>query len=391
MNSPLGVMAHINLIIPATGSNPEPGSIEAVVERLSSAGHQVDVIHVDASDTEAEIGGEIVPGRVRSAQPGLAAAAVAGLDAATGEILVVLDAGGGYSPGEVAAVVAPLLRGEADLVVGSRYTRQAGGLRMVAGYLGRVLVGTSDPLSGLVAVSRAALAEFRARFSAVGRSFTMELVTKVAGRHIEVPARSDASWRLPRLGWDDLRHAKRLADHRYGTLSRLFQFCTVGFSGMIVDLTIYALLLKWLGATSLASFVVPPTKIPASRAAAGFTAVFVALCWNFSLNRRLTFADARRHSPLVRQFLTYALGNCLSIVVSLGLRLGLPRWVPAFKYHELTAAVIGIVAGTAISFSMARWIVFRKARAQPAPHPPAPTPAAESTPKPDEGLVAAGS
>jgi dolichol-phosphate mannosyltransferase len=252
--------------------------------------------------------------------------------------------------------------------------------------MSRVLVGTSDPLSGLVAVTRSALAESRGGFSAVGRSFTMELVTKVADRQVEVPIRSVPAWRWPHLGWDDVRHAKRLADHRYGTLSRLFQFCTVGASGMILDLTFYALLLKVLGGTTLATQFVPLTKIPASRAVARLIAIFVALCWNFSLNRRLTFSDTRGYSSLLRQFLTYALGNCLSILVSLGLSLGLPRWVPAFKYHELTAAVIGIVVGTAISFSMARWVVFRKARAH--------LPTATATPQviapvqsPDDGLA----
>ena len=37
---------------------------------------------------------------------------------------------------------------------------------------------------------------------------------------------------------------KRLADHRFGNLSRLVQFCVVGGSGMVVDLSCYTLL-QW--------------------------------------------------------------------------------------------------------------------------------------------------
>ena len=40
--------------------------------------------------------------------------------------------------------------------------------------------------------------------------------------------------------------------------------------------------------------------------------------------------------------------------------LGLPRKVPFFNAHKLVAAVVGIVVATGISFSMSRWVVFRR-------------------------------
>ena len=46
---------------------------------------------------------------------------------------------------------------------------------------------------------------------------------------------------IGRLGLNDIRQLKRVLDQRFGTFSRLVQFCMVGASGMVVDLSFYAL------------------------------------------------------------------------------------------------------------------------------------------------------
>jgi dolichol-phosphate mannosyltransferase len=170
---------------------------------------------------------------------------------------------------------------------------------------------------------------------------------------VPVATRTDDRARLRPLQLDDVRQLKRVLDNRFGTFSRLAQFCMVGASGMLVDLTLYALFqLAWPLAT------------------AGVLSIFCALVWNFTLNRRLTFNDSRRGS-IFRQFLTYALGNALGIAVSLSLRLYLPDHFGFFERHRLAAAVVGIVAATGISFSMSRWVVFirhREAVATPEHH-----------------------
>ena len=74
------------------------------------------------------------------------------------------------------------------------------------------------------------------------------------------------------------------------------------------------------------------------------------------LNRRLTFNDAMAGN-IFRQFLAYALGNALGVVLSFSLRLYLPSKFSFFEPHKLAAAVVGIVAATGISFSMSRWMV----------------------------------
>ena len=85
----------------------------------------------------------------------------------------------------------------------------------------------------------------------------------------------------------------------------------------------------------------------------------IALVWNFTLNRRLTFNDARK-GALFRQFFTYVLSNALAIALSFSVRLYLPAHFGFFARHRLAAAVVGIVAATGVSFSMSRWLVFAK-------------------------------
>ena len=64
---------------------------------------------------------------------------------------------------------------------------------------------------------------------------------------------------------------KRLADDRFGNFSRLFQFCVVGASGMVIDLSCYALFQFWLSRTFLAGIKtqVFGSRQPLDLAAAG--------------------------------------------------------------------------------------------------------------------------
>src|SRR5262249_37044030 len=153
-----------------------------------------------------------------------------------------------------------------------------------------------------------------ARLSPVGSKFSFELLAKVEGQVVDVPVVRLRPKRREWPGWDDVRHWKRLADHRFGNFSRLVQFCAVGASGMLVDLTTYAFF-QWVLARTV--LVHETTTFfgftwPTHLACAGVIAVGLALVWNFTLNRRLTFNDARTGS-IVRQFLTYVLSNAVSV------------------------------------------------------------------------------
>jgi len=365
-------MPRISLILP---TGPQDGPIGPRIEPwrlgLEQAGHEVEVLVVRAGGAESGPGWR----GLTAEAPGRTAAAITGLRHGTGEILLVLDPASGHAPADLARVVAPLAEGRADLAIAATGVPGADGtpapgrgpLRAIL----RAAVGTTAPGSGLVGLTREALDAVRDHFRPAGGSFAFELLARVTGRWVEVPVGPGIgrrpALRLPRV--DDLRQWKRLADHRFGNASRLIQFCAVGGSGTIVDLCCYFAFQPLFARTTLAEVFVPPTRVTFDLFVARSLAILVALTWNFSLNRRLTFSYARSGSA-GRQFIKYLLSNSLGVALSMLLSLGLPRKIPFFNEHKLAAALVGIVAATGISFTMSRWLVFNDRDDSPTPPGP---------------------
>ena len=362
-------MAQVSLIPLTTPGSPWPtdrlGSFRAA---LMAAGHLVKI--------------ETSAAGVESTDEGLVARVIDQIRQATSPNLIVVDMAMAYTPDDLVAVVDRLGQGSVALVVASRRGRWLGSVS-------RRLSGVSDPISGLIGLTSAAARVADGMFAPVGSRFTCELLARVAGERAEVIVDPVPA---PRRRWvplDDVRHAKKLADERLGTLSRLVQFCFVGASGMIVDLSMYAALLALLSRTPLHDRsvlrVVGGNSVTLAQALAGFLAISTAIIWNFSLNRRLTFNDARRGS-IARQFLRYVLSNLAGCAVSLAFRLFLPSRIPFFARHRLAAAVTGIVAATGISFSLARWFVFSNRPNRESQHRHSPATSSGLDPVPDRDL-----
>ena len=365
-------MARLSLILPVEPDDTAVGpTADAARQALDDAGIDTEVIFAgDAAVDRRKLAIGSHARVIETVDRGRCASALAALDQTETPFAVILDPSRGYDPAEVVSVAKRLLDAEADLVIASRRLRVDRPATFAA-QVARRFVGSTDPLSGLIGVTRPAFGKARNDFLAVGALYTLELLSKISGQSIDVPCSSPArSGRSAWIGLDDLRHAKRLADHRFGNLSRLFQFCAVGASGMVIDLSLYALF-QWIFARTALAGRVAPWLGPLDLALAAFLAVAIALCWNFSLNRRLTFSYAR-HGSLVRQFVTYALSNALAVSLNLTLRLSLPRVLPFFNAHRLAAAVVGVVMATGVSFSMSRWFVFHHAKVTPRGSTPIP-------------------
>ncbi len=359
-------MAHVSLILPiAPGSERLDERIGEYRRALERAGHRVEVLAVADPRLAADLVGLEGSWQLLVAEtPGLAVSAIAGVRQARADILLILDLERGYRPEDLARVIAPVERGLAELAVGCQTE---------TGLLARsmqALVGTSDPRSGLIALTRSCVEQAGEPLEPIHSRYVIDLLLKTRKRSLDVPVRATPlpAIRLRDVRLDDLRHLKRLADRRFGNASRLLQFCLVGASGMLVDLSSYALFQQLFSRTWLAQVRAPIGNESLALAASGALAIALAMTWNFSLNRRLTFSYAR-HGSVVRQFLTYALSNALGNALSFSLRIVLPGRFAFFHRHKLAAAVVGIVAATGISFSLSRWVVFRRRPVSPKPAP----------------------
>jgi dolichol-phosphate mannosyltransferase len=276
------------------------------------------------------------------------------------DVLLIVDELFELDPDWFLNAVEILAKNDADLVVASRNSRD---------WFGKIAAIGLERLTGCQAVNASALVvrtqAIRDRHAAVkpaGRWLSLEFQLRVpqerstvlASHNHQKPRKSTDS----RFGRTELSFIKSFIDHKFGSFSRLVQFCTVGFSGMLVDLTSYAGFQTVFRNSALSQRTLPVVKSSADLALAGFLAIWMAITWNFLLNRRLTFNDARGNSTIFKQYGTYVLSNALALMVSFMLRLWLPANFAFFDEHKLVAAVVGIVIATGISFNMTRYFVF---------------------------------
>jgi glycosyltransferase involved in cell wall biosynthesis len=113
----------VSVVIPALN---EAESLPYVLPRIPAGMHEVILVDGASTDGTMDVARQLMPGirLVRQERPGKGAALRAGFEAATGDIVVHLDADGSTDPAEIPAFVNCLLAG-ADFAKGSRFT--AGG------------------------------------------------------------------------------------------------------------------------------------------------------------------------------------------------------------------------------------------------------------------------
>ncbi|SKC37616.1 glycosyltransferase [Krasilnikoviella flava] len=359
----------VTVVVPTYNEGP---NVAELVRRLAAAlgpdgGGQVvpggvEVLFVDDSrdDTPAVI--EQVA--ARSALPvrmihrevpdgGLSGAVVAGLRAATGERVVVMDGDLQHPPEMVPVLLATARETGADVVVASRYTGRgdAGGLdgryrrwvSKASGLLARSMFpvklrDVSDPMTGFFVVRRAAvdLAALRPR----GFKILLEILARQRLVVVEEPfvfgerfaGRSKATVA------NGLRYVQQLTLLRFGRLS---PFALIGALGAVLNLAILA------GLQALGVHYLP----------AVVWANVVTIVINFLLQERFVFADLREgaHGFWGRFVRSFAFNGTEAAVRTLLLWWIVERAVP---HPELVQAVLILVAFV-VRFVFQAQVVYR--------------------------------
>jgi dolichol-phosphate mannosyltransferase len=167
---------------------------------------------------------------VRRGERGLATAVLRGLQLASGNVLVVMDADFSHPPEAVPALIAAAESPQCELAIGSRYV--AGGAldpnwswfrrvnSKVAGLLARGLTDASDPMAGFFAIRRDTLARAKT-LRPLGYKVLLELIIRCNCRQVvEIPITfQDREVGESKLSlaqqWLYLRHLARLYAARY--------------------------------------------------------------------------------------------------------------------------------------------------------------------------------
>lgn len=325
---------------------------EIIVVDDNSPDHTVEVINELALQHPARL-------IVRTTERGLSSAVIAGMRAATGEVLLCMDADLSHPPEDVPKLFAPISGGNTDFVIGSRYV--AGGSTESGWGFGRwlnskaatilawPLTTTSDPMAGFFALRRSDFERCNSQLDPIGYKIGLELLVKTRPLHIsEVPIsfrnRLHGESKLSlREQLNYLTHLGRLYRFRFPRLSRFMTFGVVGACGVLVDLLIFLLLLRAGVSSGVATAL----------------AIWGAMTCNFEWNRRITFSDRSRRWH--RAYLAFCLSCLVGAGVNAGVRLSLMSSFSWFSQNAWGAALAGIVSGLVFNFSLCELFVFRRA------------------------------
>lgn len=366
-NPGLPVAPEISIVVPTFREAENLAQlIPRVAAALATSGRTWELIVVDDESrdgTPAVMAQHAANGHpvrliTRVGERGLSSAVVRGFDEARGPRLVCMDADLSHPPEALPALLAVLAEPGVEFVIGSRYVPGGGTDERwgffrwlnsrVATWLARPFTAAKDPMAGYFALPRRVYTAARPDLNPIGYKIGLELLVKGRCRTVrEVPIHfADRRFGESKLSLQEqvryLKHLKRLADYKYGAPARFLQFCAVGATGMVIDLSALTILLG--------------LRLPFGVARA--LAIWIAMTWNFALNRNFTFRDARSLSAL-RQYPHFVAACLLGVVVNWSTSMALRQW-PPFAARVYVPAVAGILAGTLVNFLGSLWWVFRR-------------------------------
>jgi dolichol-phosphate mannosyltransferase len=164
----------VSIVVP---TRDEVENITPLVRQIVASGAPIlEIVFVDGGSTDGTREmisslGPTYPVRLIEQDhdlPGLAAAIMAGVRAAKGESVLIMDADLSHPPERIPDLLGPLLANEADLVVGSRYIKGGStsgwpfwrrALSRAGSNLAYPLTGVHDSMCGFFAIRRSRLLE----------------------------------------------------------------------------------------------------------------------------------------------------------------------------------------------------------------------------------------
>ncbi len=338
-----------------------PSLIEALLKVRKSDLQELQLIIVDDNSNDGteqlleEINLDWIRLIVRKEDRGLSSAVIRGLQEATSEYCVVMDADGSHPASAIVAMVQAIQDG-ADFAVGSRYitggtTEDGWGVlrwlnSKIATIMARPFTKVLDPMSGFLAFRRSTFTN-ATDLNPVGYKIGLELIVKCGCANVtEVPihfsTRQLGESKLT-LGvqFEYLQHVIRLLRYTHPKFVSFFTFATVGLSGAIVYLLALQLItplfaLTWQG-------------IAAS--------VWVAMTWNFFWDRKYAFWYARRNiaAQYIGFILVCSVGAAANFYITNSLAAS-----NAITYSGFVGVVVGSAIGIVFNFLVSRLLVFKK-------------------------------
>jgi dolichol-phosphate mannosyltransferase len=285
----------------------------------------------------------------RVGRNGLTQTCLVAMLASGARYVAMLEPDVGFDAQRLAAMLGPLRRSEADLVVATRRHAAGGRIRrMIRAGLSavtrRVLsTDMSDPTSGVFMMRRDALEMLTPSLSSLGHRVLLDLIATARGRLriVEIAGDGDAQGaRKSELTLSLELLALLLVKLSGDAVSiRFVQFCLVGLSGVGVHLALL----------DLALLALPFT-------AAQTAATIGAMVWNFTLNNAVTYGDQRLTgwsylTGLVRFMIICGIGAVSNV--------GIASFIYAHDNTWWIAGLGGAVMGAVWNYAVSSVFVWR--------------------------------
>jgi dolichol-phosphate mannosyltransferase len=343
----------------------ESANLPLLVERIWKALPGAEIVVVDdaSKDGTADVARKLAEKfsiRVveRFDERGLSTAVLRGMQEARTEVCVVMNADLSHPPEAIPHLVKAVEEG-ADVAVGSRYV--PGGdidewplfrrLDFRAGtMLARPLTPVRDPMAGFFCLRKSLCAGVSLKPR--GFKILLEILARTGTRKTaEVPIHfEDRTAGLSKFSSKERKEFLQQVWTLYRDLNawplRLLKFLITGGTGTLIDMTVLYLIAKGMGET-------PPSKYIGA-----FAGFFVAMTFNYTLNRCWTFRA--RGLPLLLSYAKYALGTLGGLAAKTGAIYSFP------SLHYMTSNFIGIVLGTVINFLASQLWAFEAVKTAPA-------------------------
>lgn len=352
-------MIDVSLILPTRN---EASNIAEAIARaksvLADVSYEIIVVDDNSPDGTSDIARAIAADdrTVRCVQRvgrrGLASACIEGALAASGRVIAVMDADLQHDETILPKLIAPVLSGDADIAIGTRYVSGGGtegwsdereAQSQFATRLTRMLTKTelTDPMSGFFAIKADQFRGLIPKLSGRGFKILLDIVFAAGGnlRVHEEPfvfrGRESGESKLDTP--TAVQFLMMLYDRVLGHIipARFALFGAVGSLGVIVHFAVLALVFQGVGT----SFLIGQAS-----------AVFVAMTFNFFLNNLLTFHDVRlRGWALLKGWVSFSLVCGLGAIANVG--------VASYLFSEAgvlwtISALAGILVGVVWNYVM---------------------------------------
>ncbi|MBI3395172.1 MAG: glycosyltransferase family 2 protein [Spirochaetia bacterium] len=328
----------VSVIIPTYNESLNIGElIERLEETLKSTSHEIIVVDDNSPDKTWEIAEGIAETNTslrvirRIKERGLSSAVVTGMEVAAGRTFAVMDADLQHDEKILPQMVETILKGEADVCIGSRATeggsygewsRMRRFVSWVAALMAKIMlpVNVKDPMSGFFVVSRGSFHEVVDSINPRGFKILLEFI----GRHpnlkikeIGYTFRNRARGETKLSGSVIKNYLIALYDLRFGRfISPTFiQYAFVGSTGVVINLIGFAIG-EWLGFPRVYTGISP--RLDPLYLSVPF-GMQIAIITNYLMNNYITFYELRhRGSMIVRGFIIFEIVSIVGLVMQTG-------------------------------------------------------------------------